>query len=219
MFLMLTSSRRAIGAVAVLGLLAGCEVTVLDAAPPAGTAHCDAKLEGAWVAVGDSPVASAVVDDWCSAVVSGDGIPSGTRIGLRVLEDQGHWIAVEATEVEHVLPEGAAMAPVPNGSWIPLWWSRSGDGLVLGQPDARQVATLIAMDVVDGRVACDRLTNQVGVTDTLVNVIRPDALSQHETLFTPSSFQLAFRRVGESMADLEKVHKKEAAKRGSEVTP
>ncbi|MCB9689562.1 MAG: hypothetical protein H6735_31280 [Alphaproteobacteria bacterium] len=62
------------------------------------------------------------------------------------------------------------------------------------------------------------MTTRVGVTDTLVNVIRPDALSQHETLLTPSSFQLSFRRVGESMADLERFHKKEAAKRGSEVT-
>lgn len=137
MFLMFTSIRRAVDVVAAFGLLAGCEVTVLDSVPAGGPGRCDARLAGAWVAVGDSFVSSVVVDAGCTATLLGDGIPSGSTIALRDLDEQGHWIALEASELARVLPEGTWTAPVPDGSWLPAWWSRSGDGLVLGQPDAR----------------------------------------------------------------------------------
>lgn len=206
--------------VALLAVLVGCEVTVLEAAPPGNASGCDERLRGAWVAVGDdSPISSAVIDERCSASVSGEAVPSGAWIGLRVLDAPGHWIALASADASRVFPEHASGVPIPEGAWIPLSWSRSGDALLLGQPNARHVATLIAMDALDGRIACDRLPAQVGATDTLVNVLPADALTAHGLELEPMGFQLAFRRVGESVADLEKFQRKEAAKRGSQEVP
>ena len=185
----------------------------LGAAPEDATASCDTQLHGAWVSqfVKDGAVATAVVDDSCGVTIDGR-----TRVEPRF---SGQWILVGKLDLVRLFEptdpspsDQAYAASIPDGSWLPLAWTRDEDALALGAPDAGDVGAWIVQGHLDGRVICERRPQTLSdnAPDHLTNIVSPSDLAKLPLAMDRS---LLFRRVGEDADDLEKFLKKNPSRR------
>jgi len=209
-------------ALALLALLSGCQLTMVESLPAGAVPTCPAEWRGAWIAVDeagrDEGDFGVVVHDDCGIESREKGNPHPAKPPLphpAFFEARGKAIVFlgAADALELIAAPSSDENPPSKEGYVALAWSRDGDRLSMRQIDHRRAATLIVQGALPGKVNWQSDGNSTVLIGGDPNGVA-DTFNRYDFLDGGRGFNL--RRVGGDVKALERALKSAAASQKGE---
>lgn len=216
----MSRSIRSAAALALLALLSGCQLTMVENLPAGAVPTCPAQWRGAWIAVDeagrDDPDFGIVVQNDCGVESREKGNPHPAKPPLpHPAFFQGNngkqLVFLGAADAFDLIAAPSADGDKPPVGYVVLAWSREGERMNMRQADHRRVATLIVQGALPGKVNWQN----DGSTSTVIVGGDPNAVAQ--AFGTYDFFEggggFSLRRVGDDAKALERALKRAAGQK------
>ena len=206
---------RSAAALALLVLLSGCQLTMVENLPAGAVPTCPAEWRGAWIAVDeagrDDGDFGIVVHDDCGVESREKGNPHPAKPPLpkpAFFQANGgkQLVFLGAADAFDLIAAPSADGEKPSVGYVVLAWTREGERMNMRQADHRRAATLIVQGALPGKVNWqnDGSTSTVIVGGDPTSVA--DAFGRYDFFEGGGGFSL--RRVGDDVKALERALKR-----------
>ena len=209
---------RSAAMLALLVMLSGCQLTMVESLPAGAVPTCPKEWRGAWIAVDEAGRDDAdfgiVVHEDCGVESREKGNPHPAKPPLPhpafFLTSKGTALAFlgAADAFELIDAPVADGERRPDGGFVVLSWDREGDRMNMRQADHRRVATLIVQGALPGKVTWQSDNASTVIVGGEPNVVA-DAFNRYDFFEGGGGFGL--RRVGDDAKALERAIKRAAA--------